>query len=197
MQTTHQDELAEARRNAEAMEAQVLASVQIREELRSSQQELQAKEVLFLEEKKRLIEEFKSAKQSLAPTVTANQENNESSPNTSQDSRRLEAFAQTLMGRLYHLNLLDNNHLNLPVLMSLGRNVASNQHYRQLLGFLREGPLDKLYCLTHVDSPASSEGCKQQGHTQGYCLIVRVTEKDSVRQLRAGFPSSKGAYFEK
>ncbi|RBR23077.1 uncharacterized protein FIESC28_04072 [Fusarium coffeatum] len=191
MQTTHQEE---ARRNAEALEAQNLASAQLREELRSSQQELQAKEVLFLEEKKRLLEESQSAKQSLAPTVTAGRENNDSSPNLSQEPKIFRSYEALLFKRLNRLNLLDDEYLDFHVLQRLRCTVASDHLYKQLRMFQGLGPLNRWYCLIHVEDkgrnvefPASKEWCKQQDHVHGGCFIVRVIEKDSVRRLGVGF----------
>ncbi|KAJ4024512.1 hypothetical protein NW752_003080 [Fusarium irregulare] len=193
MQTTHQDELAEARRNAEASEAQNLASVQLREDLRSSQQELQAKEVLFLGEKKRLLEELKSAKQSLAPTPTAGRENNDSSPKPSQEPKNFRLLEAFLLNRLNHLNLLDDEYLTCRALQRLSCNVASNYLYRQLRMFQSSGPLNRWFCLTHVEDkgekvefPPNWERCKEQGHNPVDCLIVRVIEKDSVRRVGVG-----------
>ncbi|KAI1056963.1 hypothetical protein LB507_001582 [Fusarium sp. FIESC RH6] len=192
MQTTHQDE---ARRNAEALEAQKLASVKLREELRSVQQELQAKEVRFLEEKKRLLEQSQSGKQSLAPTVTAGRENNDSSPNLSQKPKNFRSYEALLFKRLNRLNLLDDASLDFHVLQRLRCTVASDHLYKQLRMFQGLGPLNRWYCLIHVEDKgrnvevaASKESCKQQGHVHGGCFIVRAMENGPVRQLHVRFP---------
>ncbi|RFN55110.1 hypothetical protein FIE12Z_622 [Fusarium flagelliforme] len=197
MQTAHHDELAKARRNAdEALEAQELASMQLREDLRSSQQKFQAKEILFLEEENRLLEELMSANQSMATTVTANPENSESSPKPAQGPRNLPRLTVPLLKRLNDLNLLYDEDLTSAVLLRLTRNVNSINLYNQLWDFLQVGQKNRSYCLTHVEDkgsnvehPPSKEWCRKLGHTLGDCLVVRVIEKGSVRQLGVRSPT--------
>lgn len=163
--------------------------------MRSSQQELQAKEVLFLEDKNRLLEELKSVRQSLAPTVTADRSSNESSPKTAQEPKGFKTLTASLLKGLNSLNLLDDKRHGLAVLLRLSSNVASKDFHTRLQRFLREGLLNQWYCLEHVEDkgekfecPASKERCIQQGHGDRYCFTVRVIEKRSVRQLSVRCP---------
>ncbi|CAG7557966.1 unnamed protein product [Fusarium equiseti] len=88
MQVTHQEEVAEMRQNAEeAFEAQERASRQLREDLRSARQELQAKEVLLEQEKNRLLEKMMSVYRQYAEPSVSNEQDTQAAKEPELNSR--------------------------------------------------------------------------------------------------------------